>query len=224
MDKNKKEKAVKGEIKYSIQLNEEQKLAKQIILDNELIIITGNAGTGKTTLVSQTVLDMLFKRTLEEVLLTRSLVETDNDSMGYLPGDKDIKLSPYIAPFKESLKKVYSEHKEKIDKMFDDKIFVAHPINFIRGTNIDPLQVLICDETQNCSKAQVLAMMTRITTGGKLILLGDTFQCDTKDPNNGLVYAIEMAKRITEIKHIKLKENHRSGIVAKILEYEYGKL
>lgn len=217
-------KPLKSEIKYSIQLNEEQKIGKQAIMSGEIIIVTGSAGTGKTLMVSQTILDMHFKRMCHELLLTKAMVETGNKTMGYLPGDINSKVSPYIESFVDSLKKVYSEHKEKIDKMLDEGVLKGYPINFIRGKNIDLGQILICDEAQNTTKNEMLAILTRLSKGGKIIILGDPMQCDTKDPNNGLVYVMEMAKQLTEIKHIKLKENHRSDLVGKILDYEYAKI
>jgi predicted ribonuclease YlaK len=69
----------------------------------------------------------------------------------------------------------------------------------------------------------MLAILTRLGKTGKIVINGDMEQQDTKDAVNGLAYAIELSKKIAEIKWIKLKENHRSDIVGKILEYEYGK-
>jgi phosphate starvation-inducible PhoH-like protein len=103
--------------------------------------------------------------------------------------------------------------------MITDQQVTAMPVQFIRGKTID--DVLIVEEAQNLTKAQMLAILTRLGKTGKIIINGDNEQKDIKDPYNGLSYAIELSKKIPEIKWIKLKENHRSDLVGKILEYEY---
>jgi phosphate starvation-inducible PhoH-like protein len=83
--------------------------------------------------------------------------------------------------------------------------------------------VLIVEEAQNTTKHEMLAILTRLGKYGKIIVNGDNEQKDIKDEFNGLSYAIELSKHITDIKWIKLKENHRSDIVGKILDHEYNK-
>jgi phosphate starvation-inducible PhoH-like protein len=98
------------------------------------------------------------------------------------------------------------------------------PVQFIRGKTID--DILIVEEAQNLTKGEILAVMTRLGKTGKIVINGDNEQTDIRTPDgqiNGLTYAIELSKKIDEIKWIKLKENHRSDLVGKILDYEYGK-
>ena len=83
--------------------------------------------------------------------------------------------------------------------------------------------MLVVEEAQNLTKAEMLAILTRLGKNGKIIVNGDNEQKDIKDEFNGLSYIIELSKKIEEIKWIKLKTNHRSDIVGKILDYEYGK-
>jgi predicted ribonuclease YlaK len=83
--------------------------------------------------------------------------------------------------------------------------------------------VLVVEEAQNLTKAEMLAILTRLGKNGRIIVNGDNEQKDIKDEFNGLSYIIELSKKIEEIKWIKLKTNHRSDIVGKILDYEYGK-
>ena len=78
---------LKGEIKYLVQLNEEQKTAKRLIYDNQIVIITGRAGSGKSLVTAQTALDMLFKKKYDKVFVTRAMIEVENETMGFLPGD-----------------------------------------------------------------------------------------------------------------------------------------
>jgi PhoH-like ATPase len=103
--------------------------------------------------------------------------------------------------------------------MVSEQQVTAMPVQFIRGKTID--DVLIVEEAQNLTKSQMLAILTRLGKTGKIIINGDNEQKDIKDDYNGLSYAIELSKKIPEIKWIKLKENHRSDLVGKILEYEY---
>jgi hypothetical protein len=104
--------------------------------------------------------------------------------------------------------------------MVKDEKIVAYPVQFIRGKTID--DILVVEEAQNLTKAEMLAILTRLGKTGKIIVNGDNEQKDIKDSYNGLSFAIDLSKKIDEIKWIKLKENHRSDIVGKILDFEYN--
>jgi len=208
----------KQEIKYNVQLNEEQKEAKRLIIENQVVIVTGRAGSGKSLVCAQTALDFLLKKQCDNIFVTRATIEVGN-SLGFLPGGLDEKFNPYLEAFMENLAKC--KEKETLEKLVAEQKILAYPIQFIRGKTID--DVLIVEEAQNLSKAQMLAILTRLGKTGKIVINGDMEQQDTKDAINGLAYAIELSKKISEIKWIKLKENHRSDIVGKILEYEHGK-
>jgi phosphate starvation-inducible PhoH-like protein len=214
----KQKKVFKNEIKYSIQLNEEQKEAKRLIRENQIVIITGRAGCGKSLVSAQTALDFLFKKEYETILVTRAAVEVGH-SLGFLPGSLNEKFNPYLEAFQENLIKCHD--KVKIDQLIDDKKVIALPIQFIRGKTVD--SVLVVEEAQNLTKAEMLAILTRLGKNGRIIINGDNEQKDIKDEFNGLSYAIELSKKIEEIKWIKLKENHRSDLVGRILDHEYGK-
>jgi phosphate starvation-inducible PhoH-like protein len=214
----KQKKVLKSEIKYAIQLNEEQKEAKRLIRENQIVVITGRAGCGKSLVSAQTALDFLFKKECEQILVTRAAVEVGH-SLGFLPGSLNEKFDPYLEAFQENLIKCYN--KLKVEELIKDGKVNALPVQFIRGKTID--DVLVVEEAQNLTKAEMLAILTRLGKNGKIIINGDNEQKDIKDPYNGLSYAIELSKKIEEIKWIKLKHNHRSDIVGKILDFEYGK-
>ena len=110
--------------------------------------------------------------------------------------------------------------KAKVDDLVTSKKIDALPVQFIRGKTID--DVLIVEEAQNLTKQEMLAILTRLGKTGKIIINGDNEQQDTRETITGLSYAIELSKKIPEIKWIKLQENHRSDLVGKILDYEYG--
>lgn len=206
----------KNEIKFGVQLNEEQKIAKQLIRDNQIVVITGRAGCGKSLVSAVTALDFLFQKQCDQILVTRATIEVGN-SLGLLPGSLEDKFNPYLEAFVENLNKCAD--KSKISQLVQDGKIQAMPVQFIRGKTVD--DVLIVEEAQNLTKSQMLAILTRLGKTGKIIINGDNEQKDIKDEFNGLSYAIELSKKISEIQWIKLKHNHRSDLVGKILEYEY---
>jgi len=213
----------KNEIKSinAIQLNEEQKEAKRLIIENQIVIVTGRAGSGKSLVCAQTALDFLKKKQIACIYNTRAAVEVGK-SLGFLPGALNEKFDPYMEALIENLNKCCSD-KTEVQKLIQDEKVKALPIQFIRGKTVD--DVLIVEEAQNLTKAEMLAILTRLGKTGKIIINGDNEQQDIKTTSgelNGLTYAIELSKKIEEIKWIKLKENHRSDLVGKILDYEYG--
>lgn len=217
-EEGKQKRILKNEIKYAVQLNEEQKEAKRLIRENQIVIITGRAGCGKSLVSAQTALDFLFKKEFERVFITRATVEVGH-SLGFLPGSLGDKFNPYLEAFVENFIKCYD--KVKIEQLFEEGRIVNFPIQFIRGKTVD--NILIVEEAQNLTKSEMLAILTRLGKYGKIVINGDNEQKDIKDEFNGLNYAIELSKKIEEIKWIKLKTNHRSDLVGKILDYEYGK-
>ena len=215
----KEKKVLKNDIKYNIQLNDEQKEVKRLIRDNQIVIITGRAGCGKSLVSAQCALDFLFKKEYNQIRVTRAAVEVGH-SLGFLPGSLNEKFDPYLEAFQENLIKCYD--KVKIEQLIIDKKIIALPVQFIRGKTVD--DILVVEEAQNLTKAEMLAILTRLGKSGKIIINGDLEQTDIRDAgDNGLRYAIELSKKIEDIQYIKLKHNHRSDLVGKILEYEYGK-
>jgi len=210
--------ARKNEIKYNVTLNEEQKQAKQLIIDNQIVIVTGRAGSGKSLVGAQTAIDFLNKKQCEKILVTRSAIEVGR-SLGFLPGSLEDKFNPYMEALIENLYKCMDPI--KIDIFVKEGKIDALPVQFIRGKTID--DILIVEEAQNLTKAEMLAILTRLGKTGKIVINGDNEQQDTRESITGLSYAIELSKKIDGIHWIKLKENHRSDLVGQILDYEYSK-
>jgi phosphate starvation-inducible PhoH-like protein len=208
----------KQEIKYHVTLNDEQRDARRLIIENQIVIVTGRAGSGKSLVCALSALDFLNKKQCDQIFVTRATIEVGS-SLGFLPGSLDEKFNPYLEAFQENL--VKCADKVKIQSMVKDEKIIAYPVQFIRGKTID--DILVVEEAQNLTKTEMLAILTRLGKTGKIIINGDNEQQDTKHSVTGLTYAIELSKKISEIKWIKLKENHRSDIVGKILEYEYNK-
>jgi phosphate starvation-inducible PhoH-like protein len=200
-----------------LQLNEEQKEAKRLIVENQIVIVTGRAGSGKSLVCAQAALDFLKKKQISCIYNTRAAIEVGK-SLGYLPGALTEKFDPYMEALVENLNKCCS-NKTEVPKLLEEEKIKALPVQFIRGKTID--DVLIVEEAQNLTKQEMLAILTRLGKTGKIIINGDNEQKDIRDEYNGLSYIIELSKKIPEIKWIKLKENHRSDLVGKILDYEY---
>ena len=206
----------------ALQLNEEQKEAKRLIIENQIVIVTGRAGSGKSLVCAQTALDFLKKKQISCIYNTRAAIEVGK-SLGYLPGALNEKFDPYMEALLENLVKCCSD-KTEIPKLVQEEKIKALPVQFIRGKTID--DILIVEEAQNLTKGEMLAILTRLGKTGKIIINGDNEQTDIKTHTgeiNGLSYVIELSKKINEIKWIKLSTNHRSDLVGKILDFEYGK-
>lgn len=210
----------KNEIKYNVTLNEEQKEAKAAIIENQIVIITGRAGSGKSLVGAQTALDFLNTKQCEKILVTRSAIEVGK-SLGFLPGDLKEKFNPYMEALIENLYKC--SDKVRIDDFVKQEKIQALPVQFIRGKTVD--DILIVEEAQNLTPQEMEAILTRLGTTGKIVINGDQSQRDIhlESGVTGLDFAIELSKHIEGIVHIKLKQNHRSGLVGKILDYIYEK-
>jgi phosphate starvation-inducible protein PhoH len=214
----------KSEIKSinALQLNEEQKEAKRLIIENQIVVITGRAGSGKSLVCAQAALDFLKKKQVECIYNTRAAIEVGK-SLGFLPGALSEKFDPYMEALVENLIKCCSD-KNEVPKLIEDGKVKALPVQFIRGKTVD--DILIVEEAQNLTKGEMLAVLTRLGKNGKIVINGDNEQTDIKSSTgeiSGLNYIIELSKKIEEIKWIKLATNHRSDLVGKILDYEYGK-
>ena len=214
----------KSEIKSinALQLNEEQKEAKRLIIENQIVVITGRAGSGKSLVCAQAALDFLKKKQVECIYNTRAAIEVGK-SLGFLPGALSEKFDPYMEALVENLIKCCSD-KNEVPKLIEDGKVKALPVQFIRGKTVD--DILIVEEAQNLTKGEMLAILTRLGKNGKIVINGDNEQTDIKSSTgeiSGLNYIIELSKKIDEIKWIKLATNHRSDLVGKILDYEYGK-
>ena len=204
----------KGEIKFKLSLNEEQKEAKQTILDNPVVLLKGMAGSGKTLLACQIALDMVFKREMEKIIITRPTVAKED--IGFLPGDLKEKMDPWLAPIYSNLYLLYE--KEKIDKMVTENNIEIVPFAFMRGRTF-PNCFVIVDECQNITHQQTEMMLGRLGRGGKIVFCGDLAQVDLKSKkDSGIGFFPRLEERIKGVRIITLKKNHRHEIVEEILK------
>ena len=205
----------KNPIKFSVQLNEEQKQAKEVILNSKITVIKGQAGSGKSLVAAQVALDLLFRREVEKVILTRPAV-TSGEDIGFLPGSKEDKLAPYTAAIYDNMYRLYN--KEKIDKCVLDGQIEVIPLAFMRGRNLSNCCVVV-DEGQNITHRQMELLLGRICNGTKMIVCGDTQQIDLRDKKlSGFNFVSTNFKEVEGFSVVTLKTNHRDPIVEKILE------
>jgi phosphate starvation-inducible PhoH-like protein len=204
----------KNPIKFKLELNEEQKQAKALIYENPVILIKGMAGSGKTLVACQTALDMVFKRDLEKIVITRPTVS--KEEIGFLPGDLKEKMDPWLAPIYANLYMLYD--KEKVDKMISDGTIEIVPFAFMRGRTF-PNAFVIVDECQNITHGQTEMILGRLGKGGKMVFCGDITQTDLKSKkDSGIGFFTRLEENIKGVKIVTLKTNHRHEIVEPILK------
>jgi len=213
-----KKKSFKNPIKFAVTLNEEQKEAKAIVLQNKITVLKGSAGSGKSMLAAQVALDLLFRHEVEKVILTRPAV-TSGEEIGYLPGDKDAKLAPYTAAIYDNMYRLYN--KEKIDKEIMEGHIEVIPLAFMRGRNLTNCAVVV-DEGQNITHRQMELLLGRICEGSKMLICGDTAQIDLKDKKmSGFNFICNNLTNVPGFGVVTLKTNQRDPIVEDILKV-YG--
>lgn len=200
----------KTPIKYNLTLNEEQKLAKAEILQNDICAILGKAGSGKTLLAMQIALDLLFTNQVDYIYVTRPAVDTGEEH-GFIPGDLDQKMAPWLIPIYHNLYQLYP--KDLINKRFEKGDIEICPISHIRGRTF-LRSIGIVDECQNVTKSQMEAIVTRLGKDSKLIVCGDISQIDLKrKSDSGLSHLIQAGTNIKGFYFTELKTNHRHPIV-----------
>jgi phosphate starvation-inducible PhoH-like protein len=202
-------------IKFQITLNEEQKQAKSVILQNSITYIAGKAGSGKTLVSCQVALDLFFKKQVKHIIITRPAVEA-GEKLGFLPGGMEEKLDPYVQAIYQNFYSLYK--KDKIDNMIKEGSIQIKPFAYMRGSTFCEA-VIIVDEVQNTTESQVKMVLERLGKGSKMMLCGDINQIDL---GRGITSGIKFLdflqeKELKNYTKIVLKTNHRDPIVEEIL-------
>ena len=205
----KKKRIVKNPIKFKLSLNEEQKLAKDEILNNTLTVLAGKAGSGKTLLACQIALDGLLRRHYDKIIITRPTVS--KEEIGFLPGDLREKMDPWIQPIYQNMYALFD--KEKVEKLIEDGKVEIVPLAFMRGRTFLN-SCIIVDEAQNVTHEQMEMIATRIGIRSKMIVCGDDYQVDLKSRReSGFRFLYSAANKIKNMCSITLQQNHRDPIV-----------
>ena len=204
----------KGPIKFQVQLNDEQKEAKALILENPITVLKGMAGSGKTLVATQVALDLLFRKEIKKVIITRPTVAKED--IGFLPGDIREKMDPWLAPIYHNLFMLYSQ--EKVEKEIELGNIEIVPFAFMRGrTFVDAF--VIVDEAQNVTHTQMETVLGRLGKNSKMVVCGDMAQIDLKDKRQtGFSFLSRIEEQVPGFKVYALQRNHRHEIVSPILK------
>lgn len=200
--------------------NAEQTFAINALLNPEikLIALQGLAGTGKTLLALAAALEQ--KNLYDQIILSRPIVPLSNREIGFLPGNAEEKISPYMQALWDNLKVIKSQYKENarkkkwIDELQQSGDLSITALNFIRGRSLTNVMFIV-DEAQNLTPHEIKTIITRAGEGTKIVFTGDIHQIDTPyldENSNGLSYIIDKLKGNDLFAHIKLEKGERSEL------------
>lgn len=211
----KEKKRPKTPPKYKITLSDEQKEAKGVILDNQVTVLYGKAGTSKTTLASITALYLLHNGYANRITLIRPTVATEN--IGFMPGDVNSKLGPWFVPVMENLYDIYD--RKLIDKEHEEGRIRFLPLQFAQGVNFKN-EVVIFEEAENATEVQIRMALTRLCDGAKIIFTGDIAQVQLKsEKDSGFTKLLSTCPKVDGMACFELTENRRAKIVQDFLEH-----
>jgi phosphate starvation-inducible PhoH-like protein len=180
-----------------------QKILVESCNQNDLVFVTGPAGSGKTYCAIALAVRALKNKEVKRIILSRPAVEA-GENLGYLPGDLKEKLDPYLQPLYDALRDMIPA--KKLKEYFEENIIEIAPLAFMRGRTLDNAFVIL-DEAQNSTLMQLKMFLTRMGRSAKFIVTGDLTQVDLPRRNeSGLFYAIDILKNIDGISSIVFDE------------------
>lgn len=159
------------------ELNEKQKQFLDLALDKttKIVFVSGPAGTSKTYMAVYAALNLLNQRRVSDLIYIRSAVESSEAKLGFLPGEAEDKMAPYLAPLMDKLGELLP--KGDIDTLKKEERISSVPVGFLRGLNWNA-KVIISDETQNMTWKELFTLITRTGEFSKMFILGDPEQSD----------------------------------------------
>ena len=157
-----------------------------------IVVTAGPAGTGKTYLAMLAAVKAFREGEVDRIVLTRPAVGVEDEKHGFLPGDLNQKMDPWVRPLTDILREYYRQ--PDIAAMIADQVIEIAPLAFMRGRTFKGAYI-IADEMQNATPNQVKMLMTRIGEGSKIVITGDVEQADRNRGNNGL---LDLCQRLQE--------------------------
>ena len=202
--------------------NREQSFALDVLMDDSIKLVTlvGKAGTGKTLLAIAAGLHKVAEENVYNRLLVSRPVFPMGKDLGFLPGDIEEKLTPWMQPIFDNVELLISGHESEKRHSKGYKELMAmglldiEPLTYIRGRSI-PKQYLIVDEAQNLTPHEIKTIVTRVGEGTKIILTGDPYQIDNPyidSSSNGLTYLVEKFRNEKIAAHVTLTKGERSEL------------
>ena len=183
---------------------------------NDMVFAVGPAGTGKTYLSIALAVKALKDKTAKKIILSRPAVEA-GEKLGFLPGDMKEKIDPYLQPLYDALEDMLPQ--VKLQDMMEKHVIQIAPLAFMRGRTLSDA-VVILDEAQNTTPAQIRMFLTRMGWNTKMIITGDMTQIDLpRSQKSGLVEALEILRSVEDIGIVELnrKDIVRHKLVTRIV-------
>lgn len=200
-----------------------QKAYLDAINQNEMTLVIGPAGTGKTYLAMAAAVSALLSKQVQRLVLTRPAVEA-GENLGFLPGDLEEKVSPYLRPLYDALYSMVDM--DKVTRFIEQQRIEVAPLAFMRGRTLDNAFVIL-DEAQNTTPDQMLMFLTRLGQGSRAVITGDVTQVDLpRGAKSGLIEAQRILQNIPGIGIVPLTKQDvvRNPLVQRIIDaYESEK-
>ncbi len=184
---------------------------------NDIVFSIGPAGTGKTYLATAMALNFLYRKLVSRIILTRPAVEA-GESLGYLPGNLEEKVNPYLRPLYDSIFDMLGP--EDYFSLLEKNVIEIAPLAFMRGRTLNN-SFIILDEAQNTTTEQMKMFLTRLGFGSKMVITGDITQVDLpKTKLSGLIQAKNLFSSVEGIKIIEMQREDivRHELVKKIID------
>jgi len=187
--------------------------------DQHIVVTAGPAGTGKTYLAMLAAVKAFRSGEVDRIVLTRPAVEVEGEKHGFLPGDLNQKMDPWVRPLTDILREYYRP--QDIAAMIEEQKIEISPLAFMRGRTFKTAYI-IADEMQNSTPSQCKMLMTRIGENSKIVITGDVEQADRNRGNNGLM---DLCTRLEEggvkgiaVCHLDNKDIQRHRIIDSVLK------
>ncbi len=201
-----------------------QKQYLDAMKSNTIVLGIGPAGTGKTYLAVAMAVKALKAHEIERIILTRPAVEA-GEKLGFLPGDLQDKVDPYLRPLYDALFEMLGA--ETVERDMEKNIIEIAPLAYMRGRTLDNAFIIL-DEAQNTTSEQIKMFLTRLGEGSKMVITGDITQIDLPDPKrSGLIEAMKVLSAVDDIHIHKFTEKdvvrHRlvQDIITAYASYEH---
>ncbi|MEX2671816.1 MAG: PhoH family protein [Phycisphaeraceae bacterium] len=198
-----------------------QKHYLEAISKHDLTVCTGPAGTGKTYLAVAAAVAMLKRGDVRKLVLARPAVEA-GEKLGFLPGDMQQKVNPYLRPLLDALHDMMPF--EQVQRFMQSDLIEIVPLAFMRGRTLNEAAIIL-DEAQNTTRGQMLMFLTRMGEGSKTIVTGDTSQVDLEEgTESGLIDAARRLRTVPGVAFVTLARQDivRHALVQRIVD-AYGK-